>query len=229
MELPVLLIEFEGVLAETAALRQAAIAESLAADGIAVSAGLLKLTQGRTMEDGIRAIREHVGAPDDPTAIDLARLRAERAFATRLGKGVTLVPGLRPALERLSTVGRLALVTRASRRDVEFVLQLGRLDGVFRPMIALEDTPAPKPARAPYDAAMARMSELFPGQVLRGIGVEDCVTGVRAARAAGLLTVLVGQHPPQDAMEADCWVESLADLTPERIRLLLSPAVKGIG
>ncbi len=229
MELPVLLIEFEGVLAETAALRQAAIAESLAADGIAVTAELLKLTQGRTMEDGIGAVRDHVGAPDDPTAIDLARLRAERAFAARLGKGVTLPLGLREAVEKLSAIARLALVTRASRRDVEFVLQLGRLDGVFRPMIAIEDTPAPKPARAPYDAAMRRVAELFPGQVLRGIAVEDSLVGVRAARAAGLLAVLVGQHAPQDAMEADCWVETLADLTPERVRLMLSPAVKGIG
>ena len=229
MELPVLLIEFEGVLAETAALRQAAIAEALAADGIALSAELLALAQGRALEDGIRRIREHVGAPDDPTAIELGRLRAERAFATRLGKGVSLPAGLRPALEKLSAVARLALVTRASRREVEFVLQLGGLDGTFRPIVASEDAAPGKPARAPYVAAMTRVAELFPGQSLRGVGVEDSVVGVHAARAAGLLTVLVGQHPPQDAMEADCWVETLADLTPERLRLLLSPAMKGIG
>ena len=41
--------------------------------------------------------------------------------------------------------------------------------------------------------------------------------------------LLVATEQPQDAMEADCWVESLADFTPERLRLLLSPAVKGIG
>lgn len=229
MELPVLLIEFEGVLAETAALRQAALAESLAADGIALNADLLALAAGRTLEDSIRLIRAQVGAPDDHTAVELGRLRAERAFAARLGKGVALPPQLRPALEKLSTAARLALVTRASRREVEFVLQLAGLEGLFRPVVTLEDTVAAKPARAPYDAALSRVAELYPGQVLRGIGVEDSVPGVRAARAAGLLTVLVGQHAAPDAMEADCWVESLADLTPDRLRLLLSPAVKGIG
>ena len=229
MELPVLLIEFEGVLAETAAMRRAALAESLAADGIALNAELIALAHGRSTEDGIRRIRESAGAPDDPTAVELARLRAERAFAARLGKGVLLQPGVRPALERLSVSTRLALVTRASRREVEFVLQLGGLDGVFRPMIALEDTSESKPARAPYAAAMARVAELFPGQVLRGIAVEDSLIGVRAARSAGLLTVLVGNHPPQDAMESGCWVDALAELTPEHVRLLLSPAVKGIG
>lgn len=229
MELPVLLIEFENVLAETSALRQSALAESLAADGIELTADLLALAEGRTFEASITRIREAVGAPDDPTAIDLSRLRAERSFAARLGKGIAIAPQLRPALEKLSAMARLAVVTRAARRDVEFVLQLARLEGVFRPVIAQEDARASKPARAPYDIALSRVSELFPGQLLRGVAVEDCVLGVRAARDAGLLTVLVGAHQPQDAMEADCWVESLADLTPERLRLLLSPAVKGIG
>lgn len=229
MEVPVLLIEFEGVLADTAAIRQAALAESLAADGITLSAQLLKLTAGCNTEDALRQVRNAVGAPDDPTALDLARVRAEKAFAARLGKGVMLPPRTRAALERLSTVARLAVVTRASRREVEFVLGLGDLDGMFRPIVALEDSPVAKPARAPYDAALKRVAELFPGQVLRGIAVEDSVRGVLAARGAGLLTVLVGKHPPQDAMEADCWVSSLVDLTPERIRLLLSPAVKGTG
>ncbi len=229
MEVPVLLLEFEGVLADTAAMREAALAEALAADGISLSAELLQLVKGRSTEAALREVREHVGAPDDPTALDLARLRAERAFAARLGKGVMLQPNTRAALEKLSSVGRLAVVSRASRRDVEFVLNLGALDGMFRPIIALEDSVRPKPARDPYDAAMNRVAELFPGQVLRGIAVEDSVRGVHAARAAGLLTVLVGAHPAPDAMEADCWVESLVDLTPERIRLLLSPAVKGIG
>lgn len=229
MEVPVLLLEFEGVLADTAAMRQAALAESLAADGIALSAELLQLIKGRSTEDALRQVRDFVGAPDDPTALDLSRLRAEKAFAARLGKGVLLQRDIRSALEKLSVVARLALVTRASRREVEFVLSLGGLEGMFRPIIALEDSVAAKPSRAPYDAALARVAELFPGQVLRGVAVEDSLRGVIAARSAGLLTVLVGAHPPQDAMEADCWIESLADLTPERIRLLLSPSVKGIG
>ena len=229
MELPVLLIEFENVLAETAVLRQSALAESLAADGIELTADLLLLAEGRTFEDGITRIREAVGAPDDQTAVELGRLRAERHFAARLGKGISVPPQLRPALEKLSAMARLALVTRAPRRDVEFVLQLARLEGMFRPVVTQDDTRVSKPSRAPYDAALSRVQELFPGQLLRGVAVEDCVLGVRAAREAGLLTVLVGTHQPQDAMEADCWVESLADFTPERLRLLLSPAVKGIG
>ena len=228
MDVPVLLVEFEGVLADTAALRASAITEALAADGIALNGALLRMTAGLTTEEAIRRIRDAVGAPDDDTAVELGRLRTERAFAARAGKGISLQPGAREALEKLTSVARLALVTRASRREVEFVLGLGGLDAMFRPVIALEDCTPAKPARNPYDAALKRIGELFPGQTLRGVAVEDSVAGVRAARAAGMMTVLVGDVPAHDAMEADSWIESIVDLTPERVRALVCHAAKGM-
>lgn len=221
MEVPVLLIEFEGVLVETATLRAASLAEALAPDGITLDDHLREIAHGRPVEDAVRRVRAAVGAPDDPTAVELGRLRAERAFATRAGKGLTMRPGVKQALERLASVGRLALVTRASRREVEFVLDLAQLEGVFRPVIGAEDAQLPKPDKAPYHRAMARVRELFPAQALRGIAVEDSAVGARGARAAGLFTVIVGNVPPHEAMEADAWMESLADLTPERVRALV--------
>lgn len=228
MDVPVLMVEFEGVLADTAALRASAVTEALAADSIALDDALLRTTAGLTTEEAIRLIRHAVGAPDDPTALELSRLRTERAFAERVGKGLSLQPGARQALEKLSGVARLALVTRASRREVEFVLNLGGLDALFRPVIALEDCTPAKPARNPYDAALRRIGDLFPGQTLRGIAVEDTVLGVRAARAAGMMTVLVGDVPAHEAMEADSWIESIVDLTPDRVRALVCHAAKGM-
>lgn len=228
MDVPVLLIEFEGVLADTAALRTSAITEALADDGIVLNGALLRATAGLCTEEAIRHIRDAVGAPDDPTALELSRLRAERAFAERAGKGLSLQPGARQALEKLAGVARIALVTRASRREVEFILNLGGLEALFRPVIALEDCTPAKPARNPYDLALKRIGDLFPGQTLRGVAVEDTVTGVRAARAAGMMTVLVGDVPAHEAMEADSWIESLVDLTPDRVRALIGHAAKGM-
>lgn len=228
MDVPVLLVEFEGVLAQTAALRASAITEGLAADGIALNGALLATTTGLSTEEAIRRIRDAVGAPDDETAVELARLRTERAFAERASKGLALQPGARVALEKLMSVARLALVTRASRREVEFVLTLGGFDALFRPVIALEDCIPAKPTRAPYDTALKRIGELFPGQTLRGIAVEDTVIGVRSARAAGMMTVIVGDVPAHEAMEADSWIESIVDLTPDRVRALICHAAKGM-
>ena len=226
MEVPVLLVEFEGVLADTALLRRDALAEAFAADGITLTADAWSAAAGRCTEHAVERIRAVLGVPTDHTAADLCRARAEKAFASRSATGLSLQPGAREALEALAGVARLALVTRAARREVEFVLDLAGMDGLFRPLIALEDVRPPKPDRAPYRAAMSKVARLFPGQTLRGLAIEDSVVGVRAARAAGLASVLVGDFPAHEAMEADAWIESLAELTPDRVRALTAHAAE---
>lgn len=220
MDVPVLLIEFEGVVADTAATRRGALVESLAVEGITVDERLLALAAGYPTEEAVRRVRRAAGAPDDETMVELGRLRAERAFAARAGKGLPLSRDARPALERLASYCRLSLVTRASRREVEFILGLAGLEGLFRPVIAVEDVSPSKPAREPWRAALARVGQLFPGQQLRALAVEDTVVGLRAARAAGIPSVGVGPLPAHEALEGDAWVESLGDLTPERVREL---------
>lgn len=221
MEVPVLLIEFEGVIAETAAARRTALAESLAVEGIACTDAIIAAAAGYATEDAVRRARRAAGAPDDETAVELGRLRAERAFAARAGKGLPLTRDARTSLERLAAHARLALVTRASRREVEFLLGLAGMEGLFRPIIGCDDVQPAKPAREPWLAALARIGQLFPGQQLKALAVEDHVAGLRAARAAGLASVGVGAMPAHEALEGDAWVESLADLTPERVRALL--------
>jgi beta-phosphoglucomutase-like phosphatase (HAD superfamily) len=118
------------------------------------------------------------------------------------------------------------MVTRASRREVEFVLALGGLDGLFRPIVTLEDVTPAKPDRAPYLAAMTKVGQLFPGQTLRGLAVEDTVEGALGARAAGLSVVMIGDVPAHEAMEADAWFPSLAALTPDRVRALIAQSAE---
>ena len=220
MDVPVLLIEFEGVIADTAAVRRAALVDSLAVEGITLDERLLSVAAGYATEEAVRRVRRAAGAPDDETLVELGRLRAERAFAARAGKGLPLARDARPALARLASHCRLSLVTRASRREVEFIIDLAGLEGLFRPVIAVEDVSPPKPAREPWLAALARVGQLFPGQQLRALAVEDTVVGLRAARAAGIASVGVGPLPAHEALEGDAWVESLGDLTPERVREL---------
>ena len=220
MEVPVLLVEFEGVVADTAAARRSALVEALAVEAISADDHALALAVGYPTEEAVRRVRRACGARDDETAVELGRLRAERAFAARVGKGLLLAPDVRAALERLAAHCRISLVTRASRREVEFVLDLAGLEGIFRPIIAVEDVTPAKPAREPWLAALERVGQLFPGQQLRALAVEDSVVGLRAARAAGIASVGVGPIPAHEALEGDAWVESLADLTPDRVRAL---------
>ena len=220
MDVPVLCLELEGVIADTAAARAAALATALDAEGIVPTGAMLAAARGHAVEDAVRRARRAAGAPEDETAVELGRLRAERAFAARIGKGIALHPGARATLERLASHSSLALVTRASRREVEFLLSLAGLEAAFRPIIAAEDVTPTKPDRGAWEAALDRVRQLFPGQRLRAIAVEDHVEGIRGARAAGLGCIAIGPMPAHEAVEADAWIEGIADLTPERVRAL---------
>jgi len=224
MDLPVVCVELEGVVVDTDAVRRAALAGALEAEGLILTGAAAAAARGYTVEEGVRRARRVLGAAEDETAVELGRLRAERTFAARIGQGILVQPTAKATLERLTSHCRLAVVTRASRREVEFLLTLAGLDALFRPVIALEDATPGKPAHAPWQLAMERVGQLFPGQRLRGIAIEDHVVGIRGARTAGLRCVGVGPLPAHEALEADAWLESIADLTPERLRAFAAGA-----
>ncbi|MDQ8144837.1 MAG: HAD family phosphatase [Gemmatimonadota bacterium] len=224
MDLPVVCVELEGVVVDTEAVRLTALASALEGEGLTLTGAGAAAARGYPVEAAVRRARRALGAAEDETAVELGRLRAERAFAARIGKGILVHPAAKATLERLTSHCRLAIVTRAARREVEFLLSLAGLEALFRPVIALEDAPPGKPDHAPWQAAMDRVGQLFPGQRLRGIAVEDHVTGIRGARTAGLRCIGVGPLPAHEALEADAWLESIADLTPERLRSFAADA-----
>ncbi|MEY4607863.1 MAG: hypothetical protein RL625_80 [Gemmatimonadota bacterium] len=220
MDVPVLCFECEGVLVETAPARRAALATALAAEGLTLDEATWVQVRGLAVEPGIERARRHLGAPEDPTAITIGTLRAEQAFADRIARGITVAPDLLPTLERLSAVARLAIVSRASRREVEVLLERAGCAGLFRPIVGSDDVLSGASSPAPWMRAIEQTRALFPSQQLRPFVITDAVETAQAARRAGLGVILIGAMPAHDAVEADVWMDTLADLTPDRVRTL---------
>jgi len=218
MDVPVLCFEIEGLLIETAPARRAALTTALAADGLILDDATWAQVRSLGVEPAIAEARRHLGAPDDPTAVTIATLRAEQHFADRIARGITLAPSLLSTLERLSAVARLAIVSRAARREIEALLERAGCAGLFRPILGAEDLTPGLPAA--WTRALAQTQTLFPGQRLHPYVVSDALAIIRAGRRAGLGTILIGAAPAHEAIEADAWLESLADLTPDRVRAL---------
>lgn len=212
--------ELEGVLADTAPARRDALLETLLGTvGLALSAQEYHDTcAGLDIEDAVREAHRFHGQPVDDTTVSLIALRAADTFRVRLGKGLTLMEGARESLERLHTVARLGLVTRASRNEAGFVLTLARIEHLFTCVVAAEDARLPKPSPEPYRLALSRMRRLA-STGPRGIVValEDGLPGIRSARAAGIACVVVGDVPAHVALEADGYLPTLARLTPETL------------
>jgi HAD superfamily hydrolase (TIGR01509 family) len=218
----VVLLEFEGILADTTPHRLAALREALSADGLSLDDETWEEhCRGLAVEQAVRAARAALGAPDDPTAVELTRLRAERAFTLRISRGLLMQPGGLALIQALRTQARLALVTRASRRDVDFVLTLANVVDAFTCVVTADDKVEGKPSPAPYLLAIEKMSRTAPVVPGEALAFEDSRPGIRAARAAGLRAVAVGPMPVHHAMEADSFYPTLSGLSFDQMRALV--------
>jgi len=216
------LLEFEGILADTTPHRIAALREALLVDGLSLDDETwIEHCHGLALEPAVLAARRALGAPDDPVAAELTRLRAERAFAQRIGRGLLMQPGGLALVQALRTQARLALVTRASRRDVEFVLTLANLADAFTCLVTADDRVDGKPSPAPHLLALEKLSRTIHVVAGESLAFEDARPGIRAARAAGVRTVAVGPLPPHHAMEADAYYPTLSGLSFDEMRALV--------
>lgn len=217
--------ELEGVLADTSGARKEALLSALHDEGFALTDEEFRDScAGLAVDDALRAAALLRGVTPDDTAIGLAAARAERAYRGRIGKGLSLVDGAREALERLHAVARLGLVTRSARSEAQFVLSLGRLEDFFSCVVTADDVPAGKPSAMPFRAALARLERVRQHRS-RGlvVALEDALPGIRAARAAGVACVVVGDVPAHVALEADGFLPSITGLTPDALFALAVP------
>jgi HAD superfamily hydrolase (TIGR01509 family) len=218
----VVLMEFEGILADTTPHRIAALREALSVDGLSLDDETwTEHCHGLAVEGAVRAARLALGAGDDPTAVELARLRAERSFTLRIGRGLLMQPGGLALVQALRAQARLALVTRASRRDVDFVLTLANVADAFTCVVTADDKVEGKPSGAPYLLALERLSRTAPVAPGEALSFEDSRPGIRSAVAAGVRSVAVGPLPVHHLMEANSYFPTLSGMTFDQMRALV--------
>jgi beta-phosphoglucomutase len=101
------------------------------------------------------------------------------------------MPGIVEFLDELRNSGvRIALATSASSQRTSNTLKDLRLAHYFETIVTGDEVSAGKPHPAIYQLAAARMQEI-PAQLL---AVEDAVSGVKAARAAGLFCAAIAHN-----------------------------------
>lgn len=223
------LMELEGVIVDTRALRADALRRSLDEIGMPVDeAAVAQDFTGLPPRERAMALLGRRCAFADETELDLVELRAEREFAARVAQGLSLAEGALDCLALLQGQAPLALVTRASRRVTDMVLALSGLEGTFACIVTADDAKAMKPFPAPYELAIARLARRGPLEAGHCLALEDSIAGIRAAKRARLRCVAIGAIPPGEAMEAsaDAWLPSLAGQSAQTLASLLRKGEK---
>ena len=156
-------------------------------------------------------VERWLGAGHPATAEVLDR-RAQ-LFRERAGDGSTVPPDVREAVLHAAGRSPLAVVSGATRSEVELVLRAAGLD-VFEVIVSAEDVTRGKPDPEGYVLALRRLRL----QAADAVAIEDAPPGIAAAKAAGLSCVAVlGTVPRERLGEADEIVRRLDSALVDRL------------
>ena len=153
-----------------------------------------------------------VGLPPAWISADVVELMQAR-YRERL----PLIDGAVEAVQRVAAVWPLGMASSSNRPLIDAVLDASGLARHFRATVSSEEVARGKPAPDVYLEAARRLG-VAPE---RCAAVEDSHSGIRSAAAAGMRVIAIpnATYPPDDdaLADADAVLESLAELTPERI------------
>jgi len=218
------LLDWEGVLADTTGSRRDALRRALADEGFAFDEGSFdERCAGRSARTGAATM---LGSrASDDTLVEIVALRAERAFATMLAQGFAIDPGAARFAELAQLRAPLVIVTAATRAETDAALRLAGLHDSCAAIVTADDVVGEAPSRESFEAALDHLARRRPVKRERVVVLAATAPAIRAARSAGLRTVAVGA-PAHVALEADAAVPSLAGLTLDAIDVLLDIAAE---
>lgn len=218
------LLDWEGVLADTADSRRDALRSAFADEGIAFDdTAFGHHGAGRSVRSAVTRLLGHRAA--DATLAELVALRAERAFAARLAQGFAIDPSAGRFVELAQLRAPVVIVTAAGRAESDTALRLAGLHDSCAAIVTADDVGGDAPAPASYELALAHLGRRRVVKADRVVVLATAIPVIRAAREAGLRTVAVNA-PAHVALEADAAIGSLAGLTLDAVDALLGIAAR---
>lgn len=213
------LFDYNGVLVADEHLQQQAMGDVVAKYGVELSdRAYSDLCLGRTDKEGFENIRNAFSQLADVSIDQLIAQKVAR-YQDIVREGSIITPGVQDIVARLSKEFILGVVTGAFRLEVEPVLEQSNMKKYFRCVITADNISRGKPNPEGYLKGVEALGLQKESVVV----IEDTPTGIRAAKAAGLVCVAVEHTVERNQLgEADRIVASVRDITPEIIRDMLA-------
>jgi beta-phosphoglucomutase len=208
------LFDFDGVLVNSEPLHYRALRDCLMPEGVEISQG--EYMRFYLAFDDWRAIKAALERHGVHPTVERVNALAERKsdLFDELLATVPFFPGARELVESLAEEMPLAIASGALRSEIERILEPAGLLGHFTAIVGAEDVERGKPDPEPYLTAMARLYDKAPGlRPDQCVVIEDTMTGITSALAAGMKVVGVAQtYPAEQLRAAHLVVDSVATL-----------------
>jgi beta-phosphoglucomutase family hydrolase len=198
--------DMDGVLVDTGAFHFETWKQALDGMGVEMDEALFRSTFGMNNRGVLTTV---LGRPVDDALVEDVAGRKESAFRHIIRGRVTLLPGVRTALERLRAAGyRTAVASSAPVANIDALVDALDIRALFDELVSAAEMPG-KPNPDVFLEAARRLG-LPPS---RCTVIEDAVVGVQAARSAGMRCIAVTNTNPREALaSASLVVDSLEGL-----------------
>ncbi len=214
--LQAVVLDFDGVIADTEPLHFEACRDVLAPFGVTLSAEeyaerYIGVADRKALADAGSA---HGLAIDDRMLDDLIARKAE-VLRHVLASTRPMYPGVAQLLRTWSAEVPLAIASGALRSEIEQVLRVAGVATAVAAIVSANDVRHSKPAPDPYLKALEMLARRVVGlEPSRTVAIEDSRFGIESAHAAGMRTVAVTtSFGRADLTGADLIVDSLPALS----------------
>jgi beta-phosphoglucomutase len=204
-----IVFDMDGVLLNSSAIHAAAYREVLRE--FTLGDFCYTRVAGMRSVDGIRAILKENGIDLSEEQIGALAARKSKIALAHIVKENPIVPGARDVLEVLSMRARLALASSASPASVNSFLDRNHLRPFFQCVLHSGDVRDAKPSPEIFELAIRRLDVAAANSLV----VEDAVSGILAAKAAGAVACGIPSTSSAEELEragADLLIERLDDL-----------------
>lgn len=221
-----IILDFDGVIANSEPLHLRAFQATLANHGVSLSpAQYSSLYLGYDDLGLFKALAKDRGM--GWRGPELTSLVAEKGvhMEALLKDSSVLFPGAAEFIRRSAAEVPIAIASGALRHEIVEIIDAAELRRCITLVVAAGDTPESKPSPAPYRLAFEGLRERT-GRDLhqrRSVAVEDSRWGLASATGAGLRCVgVTSSYPAEELPGAELIVGGLADLTLDMLDRLCS-------
>ncbi len=227
--LQAIVFDFDGVIANSEPLHLRAFQQTLAEEGIELTAAEYYARYlGYDDVGAFAALARDRGIPmSDRQTTSLVARKGVR-LQEMLREGAVLFPGAKQFIRDAAAEVPIAIASGALRHEIDEIVDAAGIAELFSTIVASGDTAESKPSPQPYRLAFDRLREVT-GRDLdprRCVAIEDSRWGLDSARGAGLRCVgVTNSYPAGELTGAELVADGLKALTLPALDRLVEEAM----
>jgi len=228
--LTAIILDFDGVIADTEPLHFAGFRRTLSEIGISLTESDYYANYLGYDDRGcfFAALTAHQH-PTDPSVLARLMQRKAQAYLESVKDHLAIFPGVHEFVREAAAAYPLAIASGALRHEIEVILEQAGLRKEFLHITSAEDVTRGKPDPQPFLQALNGLNRQGREQTITAgscLVIEDSIPGIRGAKTAGMKVLAVANtHTIQDLHEAHAVAQSLSEIRLSELRKRLWPAV----